>query len=395
MKKIILLLLLAVSVTARTQSVRLESITDSTFGWMKVYNYKETPKPFQAGNRSYSSAQLKNCDLFVNWIQQSYLPKGWPGDAKRMVNEKPRASTRGERLNSQPLCYGAYAKFYTLLKKDAQGKIVPETGDAVYWNIVANELDVISLAVQCLSSAEQYYFTIPSYKKESKRDFSQYKTVGEREDFYKHPVLNKLIHYYLPKHHNNTDAGSYYVVLLTKDNQLPWTAITKAEYFQKAEENLHKWYKQEMEDNARKNKAYPKWLADGNTSINERMEKAKSTLARLKEKYKNRMLETAELAQWGNQANLWINEGNRDMFDTDGYTTFPVYKISKEKMQQCANGQPQWIAIYWSPSNNNAQENYLHTSILQNFNFQYVYDYFFGNEKITEPYKPVHTALNK
>jgi hypothetical protein len=257
MKKILLIIFTAIGYTAIAQSVRLESIADNVIGWTQIYNYTLPPKPLQVDNRSYSSAQLKNTDLFVNWIQQSYIPKGWPGDTRRTMNEKPTGSERGQRLSSLPLSYGAYAKFYTILKKDAQGKIVNETGDAVYWNIAANELDLISLSVQCLSASDQYYFTIPSYKKDSKKDMSSYKENGERADFYKHPVLNKFIHYYLPKHHNNTDAGSYYVVLLTKNNILPWTPVTKAQYFQRAEETLKAWYKKRMDEHLRKNKTNP------------------------------------------------------------------------------------------------------------------------------------------
>jgi hypothetical protein len=148
--------------------VPLESIADSTLGWIKIYKITEPAKSQQFGKWTYSANQTRNTQLFVEWMQQSYLPKGTIGDVKIWFDNK--AGSTYEDLVSQalPQRYGAYAKAYMILKKDANGKIVPETGDAQNWRITVNELETISKPVDLICTKDQYYFTVPHYNKDAK-----------------------------------------------------------------------------------------------------------------------------------------------------------------------------------------------------------------------------------
>jgi hypothetical protein len=139
------------------QHVPLESIADSTLGWIKIYKITEPAKSQQFGKWTYSANQARNTHLFVDWMQQSYLPKGTVADAKIWFDNKTGSAYEDLVSQTLPQRYGAYTKAYTILKKDAKGKIVPETGDAENWRITVNELETISKPVDLICTKDQYY----------------------------------------------------------------------------------------------------------------------------------------------------------------------------------------------------------------------------------------------
>ena len=103
MKKIILLAFVAVSITAQAQPIyvdrigfKLESIADIDIGWMEIRKHTTAPKGKQLGDRIYSAKQIGNCQQFVEWMQQSYLPKGCLGDATYYQNYIPKFSSTSE-----------------------------------------------------------------------------------------------------------------------------------------------------------------------------------------------------------------------------------------------------------------------------------------------------------
>lgn len=376
---ILLFTFLISGLSVSSQPVNSKDYQDSTFGWMKIYTRSETPKPVTLDGITASSDQMRVTSLFQEWIQQSYLPKGGPGDTKRTVGDDHAFV---ENKKALPHSYGAFSKTYTILTKDAGGKIVPLTGDAYYWEIRANGIAKISTEVESLSSDEDYYFTI-----QTPTEDSNYKEKMKLSGFDTHPVLNKHIHFYSPKGFNNTDAGSYYVVILCKDNIMPWVPITKGEYFNVLEGGINRWYEHDVAEYTRIRK--PDIVA----RTKETYQKAKENLAWLKEKYKDRMNEIAELKNNEDPGAYDISsyrKGQRDMFDNDGRKSFPIYKIPNHTLDQAKKtNQPQWILIYWQP------EYHLHESILNNFNFEYVYNYFYGNNKVIEPYKPLRSPAYK
>ena len=175
MKKIILIAIILVTNTTQAQPVyvdrigfKLESIADIDIGWMKMYTHTIPPKGKQLGNRTYSAKQIGYSQQFVEWMQQSYRPKGCLGDAGYYQNTIPKFSGTNSRLGNAinmhghalPHLYGAFSKMYMFLKKDAQGKFVPQNNFAEYWHIEANQLQHISLPVSFISSANEYFFEI-------------------------------------------------------------------------------------------------------------------------------------------------------------------------------------------------------------------------------------------
>jgi hypothetical protein len=74
----------------------------------------------------------------------------------------------------------------------------------------------------------------------------------------------------------------------------------------------------------------------------------------------------------------------------------PVYTIDPVMAEQCKKDKPQWILVGWWWSLNDPLEKNLHESIINNFNFAYVYNFFFDPQKIKgQPYKPLRSPAFK
>ncbi len=396
MKKIILIALIALSLTSRAQPIyvdrigfKLESIADIDIGWMEIRKHTAPPKGKQLGDRIYSAKQIDNSQKFVEWMQQSYLPRGCLGNATYYQNIIPKFnptnSLLGNAINMHmqalPLMYGAQTKIHMFLKKDEKGKFVPQTSHGDYWYIEANQLYSISDPVSFISSPEEYYFVLPDYSSHSKGYNADDKAASNLMDFNNHKNIAGFKHFYIP--------NSQYVVIMTKDGELPFEKITIGEFLTQAEKQLPVWQKV-------------------NPVSAEYFSKAQKNFARLKEKYKSKWNNIAEMKLSKTQITLqdFVNatEGYDDMFDTkDIYgkegteATFPVLKVKQATRELCKTDQPQWLVIRWTISMPNQPYNiHLHESILNNFNFEYAYNYFFHPEKLNgQIYKPLRSPLAK
>ena len=395
MKKIILITLVAVSITSQAQPVyvdrigfKLESIADIDIGWMEIRKHTTPPKGKQLGDRIYSAKQIDNCEKFVEWMQQSYLPKGCLGNATYYQNHIPKFSGTNSRLGNAinmhaqalPLMYGAQTKIHMFLKKDEKGKFVPQTSHGEFWFIEANQLQHISLPVSFISSTEEYYFVLPDFTSNPKGYDADDKAESDLLGFANHKNIVGYKHFYIPPKIIGDDQG--YVVIMTKDNkELPFEKVTIGEFFTQAEKQLPVWQKVDP-------------------TSPENLAKAQKNLARLKEKYKNKWNDIAEL-QLSAQISFFTfvnaTEGYNDMFDNKGQTTFPILKVKKAALELCKNDQPQWLIIRWTVGMPNQAFNlHLHESVMNNFNFKYAYDYFFDPEKVKgQLYKPLRSPTYK
>src|SRR5687767_7824562 len=130
MKKIILLALIAVAITTQAQPVyvdrigfKLESIADIDIGWMEIRKHATAPKGKQLGDRIYSAKQIGYSQQFVEWMQQSYTPRGCLGNATYYQNHIPKFSSTNSLLGNAinmhaqalPLMYGAQTKVHMFL----------------------------------------------------------------------------------------------------------------------------------------------------------------------------------------------------------------------------------------------------------------------------------------
>lgn len=367
------------------QEIPRQSIEDSVLGWMKVYNFKGIKEPLKVDNKFYSAAQLSICDSFANWIQASYNPKGGLGDVKKFVSEK--IGLYNQNSEALPQAYGAYSKTYYELKYNSNHKMVPMTNSHEQWSITAN--GIIGIDAVSLNTPAQYYFTLPSFEEQGYGN-----ELPLLYGLASHPNTKKYFTYF----RRNSAIGNEKTVLLCKDNQLPFIQITKGEYLQVIEEGISRAYEKEKKKIYDDYKTYPdrqKQVDYFMKYLNEKNDKRIACLKNNKEKYKNRLQETAII--FTDQPDVML-ENYPDVFEGSGGSSLhlPVYKIDPVLAAKCKTDQPQWIRITWHADINSPVGKHLHESILNNFNFDYVCNFFFDPEKVKgKPYKPLHSPYNK
>lgn len=389
MKKIFLHCIFCTSVLLSfAQSIPPSSIEDSVIGWMKIYHFKGINQPMKVDGKYYSAAQLSICDSFANWIQASYIPKGGLGDVRRTVSEKLGPYNQNDA--ALPQSYGAMATTYLFLKYNSSWKMVPYNTLGLPWGIMAN--GVPGWEVKDISSPSQYYFTMPSFDHASEGE-----AIRKVHDLSKSPNLKPYISFWI----KDIEAGNGIdYVLLCKDNRSPFIKLTKGEYLQVLEQAIPKVYQQEKKKIYEKAQGDQKDITYFMSYLDQKNDKRISFLKQTKEKYKDRL---QEIALTGAQPSLTDLDNGRDVFN-NGYLSdaestsgrMPVYKIDPGMAELCKKDKPQWILISWWWTPNQPVEKYMHESIINNFNFDYVYNFFFDPEKVKgQAYKPLRSPFIK
>ena len=397
MKKIILPLCFCLyTATSFAQEIPRREIEDSVIGWMKVYNFKGTKEPLKVHDKTYSAGQLSVSDSLANWIQASYLPKGGLGDVKKEVAAEWFFNK--DYSAALPFNYGATSYTYYFLKYNSSRKLVPATSHTAIWSIMANA--VPPYFIRGLSTNKQQYFTIPGMDEDLLKDpRSQQNKDTKLSGLSNHPVIGKYISMIVP------EASGYQqlkVLILCKDNKLPFIQVTLGEVLRIAEEVIPIHWEIEKQKIVEKTRSNQKDYDYYTKYEMNKIEKAKITLAKLKEKYKNRINEPAYLHNTGFEL-IDLTNGY-DIFtgyqvEEQGFLikkTNPVYKVDPAVQALCKTDKPQWIYMYWTGAINDPLEKHMHESIINNFNFDYVYNFFFDPEKVkSQPYKPLRLPAYK
>lgn len=380
---------LLLSCTAFAQSIHHQTIEDSVIGWMKIYNFKGAKAGMSVDHRVYSVNQLSLSDSFGNWIQTSYMPKGALGDIKKSLSEK--LGPYNQHTAGKPQSYGAYAKAYVFLKYNSSHKMVPENNLGPSWSISANEIPG-DWPVRDICTAAQYYFIMPTAETEEKDD-----RIKKELDLTKIESIKPYISFWVA----NMGFGSGREnVLLSKNNVLPFRKITRGEYLKALENAIPVFYEKEKKRIYEANQGIQKMVDFAMKELDGKIEHFQAGLKANREKYKNRL---NEMALTDNQPSLMHLDGGRDAFggsylsDPESpHALYPVYTIDPATTELCKKDRPQWILVSWDYYPDGIGEKHLHESIISNFNFAYVYNFFFDSEKVKgQPYKPLHPPLNK
>ncbi len=389
MKNKFIIITLLLSSRLYSQPIPHQSIEDSMIGWMKVYNFKGVKAGTKVDDKEYSANQISLCDSFANWIQASYMPKGGLGDVKKSVTEK--LGLYNQHTAGKPQSYGAYSKTYTELKYNSSRKMEPFTNSHVWWDISANKIPG-DWPVRDICTPTQYYFTMPTAETEEDDD-----KIKKLLDVTKNANIKPYISFWVK---NMGFGGGTEQVLLCKDNKSPFIKITKGEYLQAWETAIPAFYEREKKIISEAEQGDQKRIAVAVKYLDEKIEKYITCLKQNKEKYKNRL---GELAMTSSQPLISDLGNGRDVF-SNGYLTdpestterLPVYKIDPAMAELCKKDKPQWILISWEYYINDPTEKQQHEAIINNFNFGYVYDFFFAPEKVKgQPYKPLRSPSFK
>ncbi len=383
-------LLVLASSPAFAQSIALESIQDSVIGWMKAYHFKGVKDPVKVDDKFYTAAQLSIADSLANWMRASYVPKGGLGELKKAVTEK--LGLYNQHTAGKPQSYGAYSKTYYELKYDNNKKMVPMTNSHVYWGIFANKVPG-DWPVRDICTPTTYYFTIPSLDPE--RTDARIK---KQLDLSTVPGIAPYTTFWVE---NMGYGQGQEHVLLCKDNKSPFINITRGEYLQAWEAAIPGFYEAEKKKIYEKEQGIQKRIDNEMKLLDERIQRFRKGLQANKEKYKNKLGEPAMTTAQPSIVNL---ENGRDVFtgsemNDGGVITglVPVYKVDPVVAALCKSDKPQWILVSWDyyPTTQPTQ-NQQHDAIVNNFNFTYVYNFFFYPEKVKgQPYKPLRSPTYK
>jgi hypothetical protein len=360
------------------QAIRPQSIEDQVLGWIKIYDYKGATQPIKVDQRVYSPAQLSIAQLFANWMQASYLPTGALGDVRQIVSEK--LGPYNQNTAALPQSYGAFAKLYTELKYGVNKKVEPLTNSHLVWTIEANGF--YGIPADALSTPEHYYFTLPTFAEQGYGD-----ELEKAADVSRHPVLGQFPTFF----RRNSATGNRKYVLLSKDHRLPFVTITKGQYLDAVDVAIGRTYSAEKTRITQAEQGDQKRIDIAMKYVDERTAKRVAVLAKNREKYRDRLQETAEIAT--DQPDVML-ENYPDVFERNGGTAkrLPVYTIDPRLAELCKTDAPQWIVMSWTAQLNDPVSLSLHKAILNNVNFEYIYNYFFDPGKVKgQPYKPLRS----
>jgi len=393
MKKVIILCcILPGLATSFAQPISRQTIEDSVFGWRKLYHLKGATESKKMDNRVYSIAQLSVCDSLTNWMQASYIPKGGIGDVRKVIF--PKASVYSLYNIGLPQGFGVTSFLWSMEWKN--DKIVPIQETEIPWGIAANE--VPGMSINMLSTEKQYYF----FMEEGERFFDvTSEEIRKKYEIKTLPQFKKYTTWHLTSSRYDRNAGLVDAVLLCKNNQLPFIPVSIGELIQQTGVMIQVKHEQEKKKIIEKAQGNQRDIDYFTKYENEKFEKAKASVTKLLEKYKARLADHAGL------------HANYDYIDlANGYDIFtrsqieespnslpqlfPVYKLAPNTYELCKKDQPQWILATWSWVTSEANELYMHESIINNFNFDYVYNFFFDPGKVKgQPYKPLRSPVYK
>lgn len=377
LRRFVVPVLLAIPSLASAQEIPRGALQDSLIGWIKVYKFTGPRAPLIVDAKRYSPVQLSIMDSLANWMQASYTPKGALGDVIRMVSPKLNSYNQGDA--SLPQSYGVESRTYFQLKYDANHKIVPYTSDRWTWSVRAN--GVFGEPLLALNTPTQYYMVLPNVGAAVTPETQRY-------DFSHHPALKPFITYFNDQAHSSTVNATY--VVLSKDNKFPFLKVTKGEYLDKLAEAVERKHEKEK-DEAVKGWPEGKARASALKAADDRYQTRVSLMGTNRAKYAARLRETAEV--FALQPDVLL-ENYKDAFEGSGGPgpRYPVYKVDPVMAELARTDQPQWILVWWDGDVLDPVQKHQIESILNNFDFQYVHDYFFAPEKVKgRPYRPLHS----
>ena len=191
-------------------------------------------------------------------------------------------------------------------------------------------------------------------------------------DVSRHPVLGRFPSYF--------DGRKF--VVLARGNRLPFVKLTKGEYLDALGAAIAYQYERERIRITQAKPGDKVGIARDMVYVDQRQAKRLATLAANRERYKGRLQEVATVTNI--QPNVVI-ENDPDVFLGSGGSRIhiPVYKVDPALAELAKTGAPQWVVVGWTSQLNLPVNKRLHDAIVNNFDFEFLYNSFFAPEKVT------------
>ncbi len=370
-----------------------QKIADSSFGWMKIYNYKGVKTTRTVEDRVFSTAQLSLCDSFSNWIQASYIPKGCIGDVRRVIG--PKSDVYHPQTKYQPQFYGTTSYTWSLSMENGKPKPIQET--EIPWGITANEIPGNTITSLCTDG--DYYFFMEE-KSPFEAGTPQY--IIDQYNIKTLPQFKKFHTIHSTASRYDRNAGFVEAVLLCKDNKLPFIQVTVGDLLNKCEKMIRRSHEEALKDINEKNKGNQKSIDYFTGYENEKYNKALATLAKHMERYKNNLNDAAMIARaldytdFGNGQDIFTRILMNEKEAGTSIQRYPVYKLEAGTIEKAKQDKPLWVRVTWNWDIMDERMKHMHESIINNFNFDYLYNFIFYPEKVKGIlYKPLHDPAVK
>ncbi|HEX4959163.1 MAG TPA: hypothetical protein VFV46_13355 [Lacibacter sp.] len=368
-----------------------ERIQDSIIGWYSAAPKKATT-PQTGEGKTFSVKQQENLNDIIKWMRQTYTPVGGLGTHAQgyFISAGDYRPIKRFPPHSYGVDFRVWNVSYTYNGRwlDAKGHFKPVPEEYTRFDIEVNTLPG-TWPISWINKNDRYVFTWEEDKTASNLIGDERKTADPKI----HPNLYPWLTW------QNKQVQS---VFLVPGNKLPIVAVTKGELLQMAEESfeiLLKELKMTIEQQfGSSNKVAVEKAYEGRKKV---MEKHLLNIQKLKAKHSATLNEPAIVSNYS--MNIYSFETDPDPFVIREYALtnkdyYRVYKYSKELLQKCKTDQPQWLNItvpYRTKTDGN-QEYEMYKSVIENFNYEYVYNYFFNPEKVKgKPYTPANESQLK
>lgn len=362
LKKPFLVFIALVSLaTAKSQPVSnpgMHELENKVIPWSRILPPvgNAIGKSTRIQGRNYSAYRIALIDSFTNWIKKSYIPVGG-------VPEPERLALPDSKNNDEYFPYGTgvsmglWGPCY-----DVTGKKIIKSQPATVSRItiLTNHIKGLEEAI-FYNSPTQTYFTM-SYDTKGNlvNEEDRQKNAGRFAEL-KSLTGNYLCYF----------TGRLCNIILSPVQELPVVPVSIGEVLDKGEEAA--------------DRAYPDKTGSMNTSIKENIRK-------LRDKYRSRLQEPAYI----NHSQLSVYDFSSDYNDlfqkqTSTRTMLPVYKFSPTYYELSKLDKPQLVHISFPYATEKSEtvDLEIFRAMTRNFNYQYVYDYFFNPEKVKgKSYQP-------
>lgn len=349
------------NVAAQSSNPGMKELREKVISWDKIM----PPKGNAIGSsrtiqgHTYTPYQLGLIDTFITWIKGSYIPIGGLPQAERLA-----LPDRIDHPPYLPLGTGVAMWMWDPCY-DATGKkiIKAQPASASIISILTNHIPGMDEA-SWYNTPTQFYFTMYYDRKG--------KLVNEEDEQLQIPVVNEL----------KSKVGDYLIyftgnliqVILIPGNELPIVQITKDEVLNKGEEAVKR--------------------AFAAKSISQNiLDDVLANIVELREKYKNNLPEPAFINK--SQLGIYAFSQGMDIFkkgNSHRYM-FPVYKIDSALYAQSKKDMPGFVTISWplATEKSSTADWEIYKAMTKNFNFDYVYNYFFNPDKVKDiKYQPLN-----